>query len=271
MVGRFQPGQRSAFARCLLTGARLLAAIIGAMGCSDQSLSSPPSTEPFLYLIISPEPIPRRFPSASDTAIQSLLLTSGSASGAPFRSAERFVLSDANGTTFNFAERTTASAIPGVDRQGASLEDGNFILPFASSATASGASELRALGTYNLRIETGGRVITGKVLIPDRPQPMFMQDGAKRFVIFPEVAGAAAYLVGGDTELYPHVIRTNQVQLFYNVDPAYVPANPEFRVVALDSNIVRYMSDSTISRSGIEGGLGLFGAVSSASIPVPWP
>jgi hypothetical protein len=253
-----------------VTRIAIAAAIVG--GCADTALSSGPSAEPFLYLVISSEPIPARFPSPSDTAILSLLLTAGSAAGAPFRSAQQFALTDeTDGTTFTFAERVPASAIPGVGRNGATLEDGNFLLPYSSSATSLGASALRPLGTYDLRVETEGRVITGRVLIPDRPQPSIAQEGTQRFVTFPDVSGAAAYLVGGDTELYRYVTTRNKIQLLYDVDPAIVRPNPEFRVVALDSNLVRYISDSTQIRAGIEGGLGLFGAINSASIPVPWP
>lgn len=255
-----------------LRGVCIAAVAMAALSCGDAALSGPASTEPFLYLIISPEPMQGRFPSPSDTAVQALLLTAGSAAGAPFRSAESFTLKgEADGVTFTFKERTVSAPIPGVDRKGASLTDGNYVLPFASSPTGSGASELKPLGAYDLRIETEGRVITGRILIPDRPQPVVFLQGGKRFVSFPKVPAAAAYLVGGDTELYEHIITTNVVQLFYDVDPASVPPNPEFRVVALDSNIVRYMADSTRSSSGIDGAFGLFGAVSSGRIPVPWP
>ena len=250
----------------------LLLGVGSVLACGDGSLSSPPSAEPFVYLIISGEPLPRRSPAPPDTAIQSLLLTVGSASGAPFRTADHFVITDeVDGSSFMFKERAAPGPTPGVGRSGATLEDGNFILPFSGSATEAGASALKQLRIYDLRIETEGRVITGKVLIPDTPHPSVIQNAGKRFVVFPAVAGAAAYLVGGDTELYQHVISGTEVQLQYDVDPAFVPANPEFRVIALDSNLVRYMSDSTRSRSGVEGGLGLFGAVSSARLPVPWP
>ena len=88
--------------------------------------------------------------------------------------------------------------------------------------------------------------MTGKVLIPDRPQPVLVMNGGQRFVSFPPVAGAAAYLVGGDTELYQRIVTTNVVRLFYDVDPALVRPNPQFRVIALDSNIVRYMAESVV-------------------------
>jgi hypothetical protein len=264
--------RRSAWLRCAATVMRIAIPAVIAGGCSDATLSSGPSAEPFLYLVISSAPMPVRFPSPSDTAIKSLLLTAGSAAGATFRSAQHFALTDeADGTTFTFTESTAPAAVPGVGRNGATLEDGNFLLPYSTTQTSVGASALRPLGIYDLRIETEGRVITGRLLIPDRPQPSIVEDGAKRFVTFPEVPGAAAYLVGGDTELYQHIITSNQIQLLYDVDPAFVPPNPEFRVVALDSNLVRYMSDSTQSSVGIEGALGLFGAINSARIPVPWP
>jgi hypothetical protein len=245
---------------------------MGLLGCDGSLLSSPPSAEPFLFVMISPEPLAKRLPSASDSSIQALLLTTGSASGAPFRTAERFeVSSTADGRTFTFLERPLAAPVPGVGRGGASLDDGNYVLPFASSPDGNSASEFRHLTEYDLRVETVGRLILGRVLIPERPRPELFVDGDKRFVVIPKVAGAAAYLVSGDTERSERIVTEGMIELSYDREPASVPPNPEFRVVALDSNVVRYISDSTLARSGIDGAFGLFGAASSARIPVPWP
>ncbi len=271
MVGTRRPIARRGLLHNRLRAIHLMAAL-AALGCRDASLAAPSSQEPFLYLIISAEPLARRFVSPADTAIQALLLTAGSAAGAPFRSAELFsVTSLTDGATFTFIEQTATPLIPGVGRDGASVDDGNYVLPFSSSPSSRGASDFQPFGTYDLRVETEGRVVTGRVVIPGRPQPVILLNGGKRFVTFPLVSGAAAYLVGGDTELNQHIITTNMVQLFYDVDPAFVPANPEYRVIALDSNLVRYMSDAVQARSGIEGAFGLFGATSSARIAVPWP
>ena len=62
-----------------------------------------------------------------------------------------------------------------------------------------------------------------------------------------------------------------RIPLRYDRDPASIPPNPQFRVLALDSNIVRYISDTTVARSGIEGALGLLGAAALGSVTVPWP
>jgi hypothetical protein len=242
-----------------------------AVGCADASLAGPPSSEPFLYLIISPEPL-TQFGPAPDTALQALLLTTGSAAGAPFRVADRFDLTNADGgAPFTFTARMPNAAIPGVGRAGASVEDGNYVLPFAGTATSRGAGELLPLGTYDLHVESEGRIIVGRVVMPARPQPVLLQEGSARYVTFPEVTGAAAYYVVGDTEMYPRITTSTRVQLHYDVDPAFVPPNPQFRVIALDTNIVRYISDTTVARSGIDGAFGLFGAAISATISTPWP
>jgi hypothetical protein len=242
-----------------------------AVGCADASLAGPPSSAPFLYLIISPEPL-TQFGPAPDTAVQALLLTTGSAAGAPFRVADRFDLTNATGgAPFTFTARMPNAPIPGVGRAGASVEDGNYVLPFGGTATSRGAGELLPFGTYDLHVESEGRIIVGRVVIPARPQPVLLQEGGAYFVSFPEVTGAAAYYVAGDTERYPRITTSTRVQLRYDADPAFVPPNPQFRVIALDSNIVRYISDSTVARSGIDGAFGLFGAAISATISTPWP
>jgi hypothetical protein len=269
MVRRSEPSR--AVLRAVL-GAYAAISMLLSLGCERASLSAPPSSDPYVFLIISPEPLPSKFVQIADTSLQALLLTAGSASGAPQRHAEVFQLtSPTDGSTFTFLERRMSGEAPGIGRNGADVEDGNYILPFPSHPPARGASELAPLGSYDLRIETGGRIIDGRTRIPDRPQLTVFSDGAKRFVTFPPAAGAAAYLVNGDTELRTRITTANTIELFYDVNPAFVPANPQFNVVALDSNTVRFISDSTRASSGINGGLGLFGSATPARVTVPAP
>ncbi len=107
--------------------------------------------------------------------------------------------------------------------------------------------------------------------MPARPQAAVLEEGGLRFITFPKAAGAAAYYVDGDTEQYPRITTLTRVQLRYDMDPAFVPKNPQLRVTALDSNIVRYISDTTVARTGIEGAFGLLGAATFSSVSVPWP
>jgi hypothetical protein len=255
---------RRTLARRVLTGAHLGAAALAGFGCADASLAGPPSREPFVYLIISPEAPADSFGPSPDTALQALLLTAGSAAGAPFRTADRFdITSTAGGAPFVFVARTTGAATPGVARNGASVNEGNYVLLFAGTSTARGANELVPLGIYDLHIESEGRTITGRVVMPDQPKPFILEEGGTRWISFPSVVGAAAYYVGGDIQAFPRISTVTKVPLRDDARNAFV--------IALDSNLVQYVSDTLVARSGVNGALGLFGAATLARIAVPPP
>ena len=246
--------------------------IAGLFGCADEAATSPVSNDPFVYLILVPEPIPTQAPPPADSSILALLVTAGSPARSPFRRAERFEIRRvSDGSVFRFTNRNLELTLPPVDHRGVSIESANYVLKHANSLGGGlGSSALLPLDSYDLLIETEGRVINGRVTIPQRPSPRLVMSGTKRFVVFSPAAGAAAYFVSADTELAPdRFVKDTIVELLYDRDARFITAPPEFRVTALDANLFLYLSDANTSKAGVDGGLGLFGAASSAKIRLP--
>ena len=253
--------------RCMLV---MLTTVTGS-GCGDASFATSSNPEPFVYLILSPGPLP--VPGApSDSAIRALLLTVGSSSGAMFRHAERFQLARSrDASLFNVAERSPAPGVPAFEGREINQADGNYVVP-VSPAQGLGALDIRPLESYDLTIETSGRIVTGVVVVPAEPAPRMVVLAGVRTVVFPPVAGAVAYLVSADTERWPpRLVTDTVVQLRYDREPMFVPPSPEFRIVALDSNFYRYVSDTTVATAGLTGALGVFAGASSARLSLPQP
>lgn len=256
-------------ARAALTFA--VAGVTLLVACSDGSPTIPTSSEPFIYLVLSPEPLPTGGPPPADSSILALLLTVGSPARSPFRLAERFeIRSTSDGSVFRWQGVTPSAVETPVGYRGVSLSSANYVLKNNGSPGSSGANAIRPLASYDLLIETENRVAKGRITIPGRPNPRLVTTDSRRFVVFSPVPGAAAYYVSADTEVFPGVFtRDTVLELRYERPPMSLPVSPEFRVIAVETNLYRYLSDTTIASAGIEGGLGVFGGASSARIPLP--
>jgi hypothetical protein len=121
-------------------------------------------------------------------------------------------------------------------------------------------------------METGGRIVTGSVTTPAAPVPEIIVIGGVRSVVFSPVAGAAGYLVDADTDRSPaRIVTDTVVPLRYDREQMFLPPNPKFRVIALDPNLFRYASDTTVASAGLTGALGVFGAATGATLSLPTP
>jgi len=96
-----------------------------------------------------------------------------------------------------------------------------------------------------------------------------MTIGSRRFVVFPPVIGAAAYYISLDTELASGGFTRDTVVELYAGDPRFSRDSGEFRVIAVEANLYRYLSDTTAANAGLDGALGVFGGASSARMPLP--
>jgi hypothetical protein len=238
-------------------------------GCANDRTLTPESAAPFVFVVLTSSQATIGGLAQADSSIIGLLLTTGSPLSSPFRRAERFAMSrDSDQAAFNWIERTPSSEIGGADFRGIVTSDGNYQLEHASSAAGLGSDNIKPLESYTLTIDTDGSQITGHTTIPAIPQPRIVVDGTRRFVVYGPVAGAAGYIesIGG----FPTGFLTADTLLEIRSDGFNPPPpNSEFRVIALDTNAFRYLSDTTRASAGVVGGLGLFGAASAARITLP--
>jgi hypothetical protein len=80
--------------------------------------------------------------------------------------------------------------------------------------------------------------------------------GGLTIVEWPPAPGAAGYLIGGQL----------QRDTFLVLGQENVQISSELLISAVDTNWFTYMSDTLVRASGIDGGFGLFGAMSTARV-----
>lgn len=246
-----------------MTSARLvlvLALLSGA--CSWDAPLVPDSDEPFLYVVLNQRSI-SHYGSIEKLHQLALLLTAGSpVEPMEYRSAERFEMwRTSDGRRFDWRAFPNASVSPGTG-QSVEIHMANYYLPDSTTAAGLGAADLRWGETYELKIETEGVVVRGRVTIPAAfTAKVEVRDG-QRIVTWPRVAGAAGYSVGA----YPYS-RQLQRDTFYVV-PADAPPGP-MSITAVDPNLYQYLIDENLARSGIDAGYGVFGAISATWVDLP--
>lgn len=235
--------------------------------CSEGTGLVQTSDEPFVHIVLALEPAQ---PSFSDSVVRALLLTTGSPIRSPFRTAQLFDMrrvSDDARFSWNVTPGSTDTPVGFRD---VSISQGNYALAETGSEAGLGRQDLRPGEAYTLRIETEGRVVAGRVRMPDTPVLVFARQGNSRSVSWQKVGAAGGYRVVTNTERFKVVALTRDTLFELLFDEVPMPASPEIRVTAVDSNLYRYITDFTLPRAGISGGFGVFGAISpTAKLALP--
>lgn len=240
-------------------GSALLALMVSTLlvGCRGDEILVPNSDEPFLYLVLNERMPNERVGHAGQFGF---LLTSGSpAEPARLRCAESFAMRGA-GEVARFRWRSLACSGEVGGYPGVSFNDANYYLPDSSTAEGRGAEAIQPDHTYEILIETAGRTIQGSVRVPASFTASVVVRDGQRTAVWPQVAGAAGYQ-----------IRLPDDRLILQRDTSYVLPEEAFgggdaEIRALDPNLWRYVTEDRIARSGIEGGLGVFGAITRARL-----
>jgi hypothetical protein len=235
-------------------------------GCSSSdSLMPPVNEEPFLFLLVAPTPATRGGV-VEDSTVYALLLTTGTPLQSTPRTAERFTMTrsrDAAAFAWGASSVDPRDFFPSY--RGVSMHrGGNYALAERAAAPMAGRTDLRALDTLTLGITTLGREIRGTTVIPAAPVMSLGRDGTRDVVHWPRSAGAAGYQITG-YGTFPFITADTLFVLFeLEVEPGAPPL--ALHVTALDTNAYRYLSDSTVSRAGLTGAYGVFGAINGASL-----
>lgn len=241
-----------------MTGGRaaLLAALVAAQlagtACDTPPLV-PEQPRPFVYLVLN-----QTVRSEVEPAQRALLLTMVRADSVVYRGAERFEMRRlSDGALFAWRSARTPGPV-NFGRSGAELWRANWHLADSATSEGLGRADLEPGATYELVVETEGEVIRGRATIPDTFSVSVLQQGGERVAVWPSVDGAAGYSVDalGDS------IRGYRFQ----PDTTWIltASDTAVTVQAVGPNVARYRADDDARRSGIEGGLGVFGALQKA-------
>jgi len=246
-------GRRASLAPLLVLAVGLLA---GA-ACEGAPLV-PESRRPFLYLVLN-----HTVKLEERTVQPAFLLTVVRADSIVYSGADRFEMRRlSDGATFGWTPQQAPGPVDIGDFGliSARLSEANWLLADSVTEAGLGRTSLAPGDTYELVIETGGEVIRGRATIPDSFGVSVIRRDSARVAVWPSVDGAAGYAVdapgAGDTlPLYRSPTDTT-----YEL----APSDTSVSVRAVGPNVYSYDTGPEVGRAGIEGGLGVFGAVQEA-------
>lgn len=236
----------------------LLLPFVGTAACgSGEEVVFPEDEQPFLYLVLNQTGV------AAEPVQTAFLLTLVSADSTVYRSAERFEMRRLrDGAPFDWRNESVFGSIEFDQGSDLQLIEGNYLLSDTATARGLGFENLEPGATYELVVETDGRVIRGRATIPDTFDITILDIGEEEATAaWPDVAGAAGYSVtaAGDDVTEP-VFQTDTT---FDLRPGTVSVT----VRAVGPQAFRYVTDEDVRSAGIQGALGVFGAVQAAEFP----
>lgn len=236
--------------RAALTGVAILAlaGVVGSACSSD--IVFPEQRDPFVYLVLN-----QTVGLTGEPRQPAFLLTIVRADSVVHRGAERFEMRRlSDGARFDW-DKNTLFGPPHFDHGSLPrMQDANWLLADSATGEGLGYPSVAPGYTYELVIESHGAAIRGTTTVPDTFSIAVATRNGHRVAVWPTVDGAAGYAVNavGDGE-----------SLTFQTDTTYrlSPEATALEVKAVDPNAFRYATDEDARRAGIEGGLGVFGAV----------
>ena len=224
------------------------------------------TNEPAVYMILS---LPDSLDATTDSALYALLVTATSPLEAEYRGADRIgLMRVSDGASYAWRQLPRSGAVP-LGRGGVALpDDGNLALLWTSSSDGGGRESLMLGETYQLHVESNGRLITGSASMPGPVAVSILAgDGT---VYWNRAPHGVAYFVIVDTDDPGAIVTTDtSYTLLFNRPLSQRPSPELVRVIAMDANLTRYFTDTSVTRSGVQGAFGVFGALSRAAVPIP--
>ncbi len=198
-----------------------------------------------------------------------LVATSATPARVRFRSAEEFMLERTrDGAKFAW----NAVTPPGAPDGGPLYTPigGNYALSESGGSTFLGRRAFSAGDVLRLHIVTGGRAVSGSVVVPSAPELRLTVSGDERRVSWSPVRGAMFYLVSGAPS-GPRGSTKDTIVAVIRGNLGREGGVQRVWVAAVDSNYGRYLSDTSVTSSGIVGAYGVLGAINVRTIPVSFP
>lgn len=243
-------------------------AVLGAAGCGEDVVQ-PDTGTPLVWLVLNATTAT----ADGDTVQPAFLLRTTSGPNPAYRGASRFELRRAvDGAVHTFRARPRDGAVRFDRTTIVQLSEANFVLPVTSSAGGPGVDSLRPGRRYRLVVEGQGFSLRGEVAVPGRFEARVrrVEEGIR--VAWSPSEGAAAYHVHAPGTFVRTLepVRDTTVEL-QDRSPSGepLPAGTEVVVRALDPNLVAYMTQRSVDRAGVEGGLGVLGALTADTVEVP--
>ncbi len=229
------------------------------------------TSDPMLVLILSPPGSLRlttAVPGIWDYPLTAVLATTGVPTYVEYVRADSFdTFRVADDTRFDWTE--VEPPVPPGGGLPFRPTSGNYLLADSATSRGLGRADLRPGEAYRLFVRYAGHTIEGITRIPDPPQPRLVTTPEGLRVVWPRVPGVPLYLVFGATVEPASPLMGQRLTVDTVAIPILIGDLPSsVYVVALDSNYARYLTDTLITRSGLEGAHGVFGATNSGVVVV---
>ena len=239
-----------------------LSALFFPLGCAPESPIIVRTDEPMVYVILTPDSLISPLPE-----LHGLLANTGTPVTVEYLTADRFVMRRvSDGAIFDWQLDTSPqpSSVP---------FGGNYVLAESANSRGLGRRDLEAGERYTLEVSISDRTITGRVTIPSHPAPhLVVKSNGVRVVEWPRIAAAGEYRLDIESEFPRNYATRDTFFVLKDAPPGgQWPAHPQFSITAIDTNWYRYSRDNTAVRAGVQGGFGVFGAMSASSIEIPRP
>lgn len=246
-----------------------LAVLLSVAACANADDLLGYSSDAALYLVLTRQVSTSE--DSRDSSLYALLVTTGSPVASEYRNAESFQLTRASdGAVYGWRAIGRSGTLRNVTGGVLLTEQANFELPWNSSSLGLGRVDLAEGASYELMIVSGDRTINGSTFLPETPNLELRREQAGTSVHWSRSTGAAAYFVIVDTDSPGAIVTLDtSYSLLFNRPEETRPAPAKIRIIAMDSNLYRYVTDTTITRAGLEGALGVFGGASSNEAILP--
>jgi hypothetical protein len=250
-------------------GVTLVCAGLGAAAAAcSRELTPPRSDDPLLYMILSHDGQPGS--AGADSSVTGLLASTAGPLSARYRTASRLTMTRlSDGAPFAWQQLDRAG--PVTPFPGLSIflpEDGNLALVESASAQGLGRRDLADGESYAVDLDTEGQHITGRVTIPGQPTISTTAQPEGVLVAWRDARFAALYWVHYINGERSDTLTTDSSLLVRHASATGASVALRLRVIALDSNVAAFASDTTLSRAGLTGAYGVLGATSAAEVTV---
>ena len=231
------------------------------LACSDGTGLVLRNEQPMFYLVLSRPSVG----SAPSQPLAALLATTGTPVKAEYRDADSFIVRRVrDGRLLAWSSRGLSGGID-TDPRAIIEAPGNYVLAREDSGALLGRAGLTGGDVYRLDASTKGVSIHGEVVLPEDLRPTIDVSRGQVVVRWNRARGAAAYLVTATTERAGTVMTADTAMLLrFDAPDPNQPATPILRIIALDENYRRFITDTTVRSAGLVNALGLFGAISVA-------
>lgn len=210
-----------------------------------------------------------------DSTLRGLVVTLGSPFAAVYReigSASMTRRSD--GASFDLLVDARTGSVTVANRFIRLDSIGNLALSWAAGPGGLGRQSIQAGDIVDLEVATGDQTIIGSSIVPGTPAIQMSTVNGSTTMSWPRPAAGGSFMLRVDTDgrAGTRIMTTDTSYVIRRDRPlSDVPDPAVFEVTALDANASRYLRDSTVVRSGLSAGFGVFGSSSRGRVTIPPP